>query len=79
MTREVDLSLETSQKFSAQVKQELDFFASEKKSDFRELFRAYTDAQLAFHERGLAFWNDMIPVVNDIELQASPTAKSETL
>ncbi|KAJ3363516.1 intercellular trafficking and secretion [Kappamyces sp. JEL0680] len=61
-------SEETSRNFSAQVLQDIEYFNQFKQSDFKDLFRAYTDAQLEFHEKGLGFWESMLPVVDDIRL-----------
>ena len=39
-----------------------------KKSDFKHFFRNLTDAQLEFHEKGLEFWNNMLPIMDSIEI-----------
>ncbi|KAJ3250712.1 intercellular trafficking and secretion [Boothiomyces macroporosus] len=68
----VNQSEETAQKFSTQVTQEFELFNNVKLYDFKELFRSYTDTQLAFHEKGAQFWESMLNVVDGIQIAPSP-------
>ena len=71
MQKALEVSGETSQSFSNQVIQELEKFNVEKQEDFKKMFKAHTFAQLEFHEKGLDFWNEMIPIVESIRLEDS--------
>eukprot|EP00842_Homolaphlyctis_polyrhiza_P005349 jgi/Hompol1/5815/HPOL_002123-RA len=64
----VNQSSITSESFSKEVVKEIETFQSYKVQDFKRYLREYVDAQIDFHERGLTFWTDIVPVVDGIAL-----------
>ena len=62
------MSEETSLSFSNQVIEELERFNIEKQEDFKKMFEQHTASQLKFHENGLLFWNEIVPIVQLIRL-----------
>ena len=57
---------EEAQVFSDQVLKEIEIFKAFKTQDFKKYLRNYTDTQIEAHQRGLNFWEAMIPIVNEI-------------
>ena len=69
----VKSSEETSVQFSNKVVSEFEFFEDCKLMDFKDLFEKLTTAQLEFHENGVEFWDNLIPTLDAIKLEADET------
>ncbi|KAK5664665.1 intercellular trafficking and secretion [Batrachochytrium dendrobatidis] len=59
----------TAEAFSKQVVREIDGFQAVKIQDFNKHLQDYIDAQLVYHEKSMAFWEDMVPIADTVSLE----------
>ncbi|KAH6569319.1 hypothetical protein BASA50_003390 [Batrachochytrium salamandrivorans] len=67
----------TADSFSKQVVREIDAFQTLKVLDFTDYLQEYINAQLIFHEKGVKFWESMIPIADTVSLDESLKTSSK--
>jgi hypothetical protein len=61
-------SRETSRLFSSEVLKEIDYFNAFKQQDFKSFLSEYANLQIVFHDKSVAFWEEVLPVIAEIKL-----------
>ncbi|KAJ3299302.1 intercellular trafficking and secretion [Borealophlyctis nickersoniae] len=83
----VQQSQEISVAFSSEVSKEVDLLQSVKVADFKNFLRDYADSQLEFYEKGLRYWEEILPILETMGSEDSistgdgggaPSAESST-
>ncbi|KND04159.1 hypothetical protein, variant [Spizellomyces punctatus DAOM BR117] len=69
LTEAVEQSHDISTAFSNEVAKELELFQSVKVADFKDILRDYTESQMEYFQKGLRVWEDIIPVLQNIEIE----------
>ncbi|KAJ3314112.1 intercellular trafficking and secretion [Blyttiomyces sp. JEL0837] len=64
----VEVSNEVAIAFSHEVAREIDFFQSVKLVDWKGFMLDYAESQLTFHKKILGFWDQIIPILENIPL-----------
>ncbi|KAJ3213080.1 intercellular trafficking and secretion [Dinochytrium kinnereticum] len=64
----VEVSNEVAIAFSKEVTKEIDFFQTVKLVDWKEYTKEYSETQIAYYQKSLQYWDQIIPILENIPL-----------